>query len=705
MRSIVLAAVLFFLLTACLPAQIVPPSPLPATATPSRTPAGITPAAPTPSFEPPETDATASAPAPTRLSLAEIDHLFKSWVAATLFPLSPDPNLTLTEITPEQVWEALEAQIFVVTDPIFVYRPTFLVHQGSIMELGAGFDGLGMKPQDFVVTDLNGDGRPELVFTTTLDGEVMQISRVVKVSWSDAGAQVLEADQTYRGRIELQVTDSGSVQVFGRAPGEQIAHRLGELVQVSDRRLTIEQESEAAPAWIDYTSERFRISFQIPGGYTQIDDDHFEGDDSFITIQPYQGPAMAEISQTAPIPQGAINFSLARACNLEINTEPRRYGPEPSVRLVAFETPSERCLVSPDPDVGDSHALILFRTPGGSLAKLQTTPDMLEIINQTLVFDLSEALTVQEPRPFNPESSPDLEMETTALGELTMEAYRLFPEGDHTPLDQFSMKEILAGPLSKRSERRGTYYELPLSKQIEVANASIAPSGFRLELQEPLDEGKLKIYEGDTFVLQDFSLFSPASAGTGPDGEPDFALVINIPDKPPGTFLVRNNDILPFDMENKLWTPPVFVDGGMAVLEISKKTTGSLVIIKLEGEPVYTFTSAYPNPVYADLMNWGGRWALQLDGLFIIDGHIMNPGLNAAEIFKPGLLNGRPFFFFTREGQSYLSYGGQALDVVFDEVMHNVGWGGGINPEINNQMVWFYARMNGWWYYVEIGRY
>jgi hypothetical protein len=707
MRSVLLAAVLFFLLTSCRPTELIPPSPRAPTVTPSRTPAEFSPAAPTPSLESPEPDIPASIPAQTRLSPSELDHLFKTWMSATLFPLSPGPNLTLTEITPDEVWERLKAQIFVVSDPIFIYRPTFLVHQGSIMELGAGFDGLGMKPQDFVVADLSGDGQPELVYITTTDAEVMQVSRIVMVTWTDMGTQKLEADQTFRGRIELRKPDGGGVQVIGRKSGEQDFESYGELVLISDRRLTLAVEPAETASWVDYTSERFRISFQVPVTYTQVGEDQFQDEDGYILIEPYQGSAIAERDAWRPVPQGEINFSLVRACNLEVNAEPRLYGSDPTIRLVAFESPSERCLVSPGSDAEETGALILFRAPGGSMAALRTTPDMLEFVNQTLIFDLAMAPSYQiEARPFNQNQTVDLETAIQQLGELTLESYKLFPEDAHTPLDRVALQELITEPLAHRSEWRGTFYELPLSQQVEAATALIAPSGFHLEIQEPLDEGKLILYEGDTFVLQDLYLFSPPSAGSGPDGEPDFALVINIPEQPPGTFLVRKNDIIPFDMENRLWTLPVFVDEGLATLKISRKASGSHVVVKLDGEPVYTFITSYPNPLHANLMNWGGRWALLLDGIFIVDGHILNLDMEATEIFKPGVTNGKPFFFFIRDGLTYLSYGDKELDVNFDEVMHNVCcWGGGINPELNEDMVWFYARKDGWWYYVELGRY
>ena len=41
----------------------------------------------------------------------------------------------------------------------------------------------------------------------------------------------------------------------------------------------------------------------------------------------------------------------------------------------------------------------------------------------------------------------------------------------------------------------------------------------------------------------------------------------------------------------------------------------------------------------------------------------------------------------------------------YDEVIHGECCGGMNNPRSSEHMVWFYARREGKWYYVEIGEY
>jgi hypothetical protein len=706
MRSITLAVVIIFLLSACGPAEtLLPAVPTLSTSPPAApTSARLIPTA-TPIGETTTSAPLPTIPAPSRLSTAELDHLFKTWMTNNLFPLSPGPNLSLTEITPEEVWDLLEAQVFVVSDPIFVYRPTFLVRYGAILELGAGFDGLGMKPQDLLVTDLNEDGKPELVYTTTRDAEVMQNSRIVMLSWHELEIRTLEADFLYPGRLELRAAEEGRVQVLGKPSTKQKPESLGELVLISERRLTVAAEPEDDIEWFEHNSERFGISFQVPGRYTQVSEDHFQGEDGFILIEPYHGPARAEMGSWQPAPHGEMNFSIVRACNLEVNAEPGRYGLDPQVRLVAFDTPSERCLIAPSSGAVVDDSLILFHTPDSNLALLRTTSTNLDPLNLSLLFDRSgAALFRQEVRPYDPSQEPVLELETRQLGELTLEEYRLYPDYLHTPMDMFAMQQALAEPLALSADRRTTYYELNFTAQLDAANAILAPAGFYLEPQEGTDDGRLSLFEGETFILQDFRLFGPPTAGTGPDGEPNFAMLIEMLAQPQGYFLVRKNDILPYDLEKSFWTQPVFVEGGMAALGAGKRAS-SQVQVKLEGETDYTFISSYSKPQNVLLQSWNGRWVLLVDGLLVIDGEIANPVLGVSEIFNPGLLRGKPFFFFIKEGLTGLSYSGQELDLSYEEVMHNMCcWGGGFNPRMNEDLVWFYARKGGWWYYVELGR-
>ncbi len=86
------------------------------------------------------------------------------------------------------------------------------------------------------------------------------------------------------------------------------------------------------------------------------------------------------------------------------------------------------------------------------------------------------------------------------------------------------------------------------------------------------------------------------------------------------------------------------------------------------------------------------------------------------EAFDFQLMNGKPFYFFKRNGNIGISYAGQIAWLGYDEVPHHAevygcggsasmelyGWGG-ITPLHSENMVAFYARSGDRWYYVEMG--
>jgi hypothetical protein len=93
---------------------------------------------------------------------------------------------------------------------------------------------------------------------------------------------------------------------------------------------------------------------------------------------------------------------------------------------------------------------------------------------------------------------------------------------------------------------------------------------------------------------------------------------------------------------------------------------------------------------------------LEVDGIVVIDGEIINDALGYDEIFEWHLINGKPFYFF-RQGQMVgMSYAGQVLPWRYDDVIHGFLC---CDPAVYNIQsselgVWFYARVNGVWNYV-----
>ncbi len=131
------------------------------------------------------------------------------------------------------------------------------------------------------------------------------------------------------------------------------------------------------------------------------------------------------------------------------------------------------------------------------------------------------------------------------------------------------------------------------------------------------------------------------------------------------------------------------------------------ISVRRDGQEIYRYhlSSGHAGtfPLFY-LGNWGGRWVLEVNGMLIVDGQIVNQEWGYDEIFGCQELNGRPFYFFVQDGQTCLSYGGETLPVSYDYVYHGMCCEpAAFNVGGNDRMVWFYALRDGLWHYVELG--
>ncbi len=91
-------------------------------------------------------------------------------------------------------------------------------------------------------------------------------------------------------------------------------------------------------------------------------------------------------------------------------------------------------------------------------------------------------------------------------------------------------------------------------------------------------------------------------------------------------------------------------------------------------------------------------------GEIIQDGVALNPHNGYEESFGFQLLNGKPFYFFKKQGRLGISYDGQAIDLGYSDILyHGCCSAGALNPQSAENMVAFFTQRAGVWYYVEIG--
>jgi hypothetical protein len=104
--------------------------------------------------------------------------------------------------------------------------------------------------------------------------------------------------------------------------------------------------------------------------------------------------------------------------------------------------------------------------------------------------------------------------------------------------------------------------------------------------------------------------------------------------------------------------------------------------------------------------NFGPQNEISLDsfGQIVQDGELLNERYDYDEAFGFQLMNGKPFFFFKRDGQIGISYDNQEVPLGYSQIPHYQCCSGAeLNPKSAQNMVALFAQRDEKWYYVEIG--
>jgi hypothetical protein len=162
---------------------------------------------------------------------------------------------------------------------------------------------------------------------------------------------------------------------------------------------------------------------------------------------------------------------------------------------------------------------------------------------------------------------------------------------------------------------------------------------------------------------------------------------------------------------------PITTDRG-----VFEKTT---VDVSRNGRVIYSIPAGDSSPIDAIRGLWAceNHWlleiayvteefspqneiSLQSTGKIVRDGELLNDRLGYADAFGLQLLNGKPFYFFKRGGRLDASFDGREIRLQYDEIYHyRCCSGAEVNPTVAQNMIAFFARRGGTWYYVEMGVY
>jgi hypothetical protein len=235
------------------------------------------------------------------------------------------------------------------------------------------------------------------------------------------------------------------------------------------------------------------------------------------------------------------------------------------------------------------------------------------------------------------------------------------------------------------------------------SNAVLAPFGYRLLPRFDLqwDRTFFDLYQGEREgpMLSGLSRVWPVSASASGS---DFVLAAeNAPHAEPQYALVSKDGVGEWDAEASVQLPPVYVGDALASVTCTGFPTLTYQLA-LDGRAAYTGT-AHAEGAYMPLralISWDDHWALEVDDHLIVDGEDVGEAQGYDAAFGLASIRGRPFYFYEQDDVVHISYDGQTLPNLYDEVFHNQCCEAAIhNVAAGGDVVWFHALRDGTWYF------
>ncbi len=147
-----------------------------------------------------------------------------------------------------------------------------------------------------------------------------------------------------------------------------------------------------------------------------------------------------------------------------------------------------------------------------------------------------------------------------------------------------------------------------------------------------------------------------------------------------------------------------------------------VVVVRLNDRPAYQVSVGHASPISAlqGLWTYQDHWAVETahirddgsggevmtpaTGQVAVDGKSLNDQLGYEASFGFQTLDGKPFYFFKRDGKIEANYNGVKIPLGYDEIPHyNCCGESSLNPKIYPNLVTLFGRKGQDWYYTEIG--
>jgi len=295
------------------------------------------------------------------------------------------------------------------------------------------------------------------------------------------------------------------------------------------------------------------------------------------------------------------------------------------------------------------------------------------------------------------------------LPELVVEEYPLVRCSDDS---QTSVRfpEWLPDSIEKR--RRRWRWDSPLSCNLDKIDSALARFGYRLRRRQsrlgsvpPCD-----LLKGDSVIMARLTDIGGFMVDQHSGRFLFTASGVDHMEPPYGSYwLFLDGNPQPWEPWAHDYWPPLLLDGSLVTFETEAEGGGhERVIVKQGSQVIYAGSTRWGvccSPIDR-LESDGVNWVLEYADTVVVNGVNLNRQLGHDAVFCYRILHGWPLYLFTRDNKVRMFYGSAELPYSYDDVKR--GWGCEaelLSPDGNDHMVWFYARRDGWWYYVEAGVY
>lgn len=182
-----------------------------------------------------------------KLTTDEAAALIRAWIRDSNPGMEPDALFPIQEFQMDQdfntgarddLWQRMGVQVYKITGGVMQYE-TFLIKDRQVWKLGSGFGGSDVS--SLVVTDLDANGWPELVYTYSYGSGIHQSSLGMA---SEGGGQmeVMEAsDIRFPGDLRLERQDDQTLVLKQFSDAQELEGAAVGMVRLVGGRILLDQ--------------------------------------------------------------------------------------------------------------------------------------------------------------------------------------------------------------------------------------------------------------------------------------------------------------------------------------------------------------------------------------------------------------------------------------------------------------------------------